>query len=143
MIEINVLLVEDNVADVYLVREALEANEVVYHLNHFSDGEEAIHYMTRMGKSADEPCPDVLLLDLNVPKAEGAVVLQEFRRHPECIETPVIVISSSDSPRDRSNVQVLGVTYYLKKPSSFDAFLQLGVLVKNAVEHMPSERPGS
>jgi CheY-like chemotaxis protein len=137
---INVLLVEDNLGDVLLVREAMDAHEIPYQLTVVSDGEEAVGYMTRMGKSAEEPCPDVLLLDLNIPKAEGADVLREFRRHPECMETPVIVLSSSDTPRDKAEVTALGVTHYFKKPTRFDAFLKLGALVKDTVERATSSQ---
>jgi chemotaxis family two-component system response regulator Rcp1 len=56
--------------------------------------------------------------------------LREFRRHPECAETPVIVVSSSETPRDKDKVKALGVTAYFKKPTNFDAFLKLGGLIK-------------
>jgi len=72
---INVLLVEDNLGDVLLVREAMDAHEIHYQLMVISDGEEAVGYMARMGKSAEEPCPDVLLLDLNNPE-DGAPCLR-------------------------------------------------------------------
>ena len=132
--EINALLVEDNVADVVLIREALEAHQIAFCLHVLSDGEQAIDYFVQMGKSGATPCPDILLLDLNIPKAEGAEVLKEFRRHRDCLDTPVIVISSSDNPRDKSKVNALGVTHYFKKPSSFDAFMRLGEVVRSALE---------
>ena len=140
MAELDILLIEDNVGDIFLVREALEAYDICYKLQVLSDGQAAIDHIQKMGNSPEAPCPDILLLDLNIPKAEGADVLKEFRRRPECIDTPVIVISSSDNPRDTGKVNALGVAEYFKKPSSFDAFLQLGALVRDAVQRTAQKR---
>lgn len=133
MKEIHVLLVEDNRADVLLVRHALTAHEIPYQLHVFEDGAQAVDFMARMGKPGEEPCPDILLLDLNLPKIDGPEVLQHFRRHPQCGDTPVIVISSSDAMRDREKVNALGVARYFKKPTDLNAFLQLGMIVKEVL----------
>lgn len=130
MREIQVLLAEDNRGDVLLVREALAAHHIAYQLHVVSDGAQALDFVARMGKPGEPACPDILLLDLNLPRVDGQEVLQEFRRHPECIATPVIVVSSSDSPRDREQVSAFGVARYFKKPTNLDAFMQLGGLVK-------------
>jgi two-component system, chemotaxis family, response regulator Rcp1 len=142
MIEINVLLVEDSRADVLLIREALDAHRIVHEIKVLTDGEQAIDYMRRMGKSAEEPYPDILLLDMNIPKADGCDVLQEFRRHLERAEASVIIVSPFDMARDREKVSGLGVTHYFKKPTSFDAFLYLGALVKDAVERATPQSSG-
>ena len=71
-----------------------------------------------------------MLLDVNLPKVEGAEILTEFRKHPLCAETPVIVITSSDAYRDRDQMAQLGIAYYFKKPSDLDEFLKLGAVVR-------------
>jgi CheY-like chemotaxis protein len=131
--EIQILLAEDNRADVLLVREALAAHKIPHRLFVVSDGAEAIEFVARMGEPGEVPCPDIFLLDLNLPKIDGPEVLREFRRNPACASTPVIVTSSSDTPRDRQKVSTLGVSRYFRKPTSFAAFLQLGAIVKELV----------
>jgi CheY-like chemotaxis protein len=137
--KIHVLLAEDNRGDVVLVSEALVAHNIPYELQVAVNGAEAMDFVMRMGKPGEAPCPDILLLDLNLPKIDGHEVLREFRRHPACATTPVIILSSSDRPDDRERVRALGVTRYFKKPTRFDAFMKLGTLVKEAIEE--TERP--
>jgi CheY-like chemotaxis protein len=130
MREIHILLAEDNSGDVLLVREALAAHHLSYTLHVAADGAQAVDFVARMGQPGEAPCPDIFLLDLNLPRVDGHEVLREFRRHPACAATPVVVVSSSDSLRDRQRVSALGVDRYFKKPTSFDAFMQLGAIVK-------------
>lgn len=140
MNEIQVLLAEDNRADVILVKEALAAHHVPYKLFLVKDGEEAVDFIARMGTAGEPPCPDVFLLDLNLPKIDGIEVLQEFRRHPQCVTTPVIVISSSDAPRDREKASGLEVTRYFRKPASLDGFMKLGGVIKEVLRESASPR---
>jgi CheY-like chemotaxis protein len=133
MREIHVLVAEDNRGDVLLIRHALSAHEIPYQLHVVEDGAKAIDLVARMGKPGEAPCPDILLLDLNLPKIDGPEVLQHFRRHPECASTPVIVISSSDALRDREKVSALGVARYFRKPTELKAFMQLGMIVKEVL----------
>ncbi|SRR5579871_5823227 len=130
----NIFLAEDNLGDVLLVQEALAAHQVSHELFVARDGGEALHFVARMGADGQAPCPDLLLLDLNLPKVDGSAILAEFRKRPECAETPVIVISSSDAPRDRARTQELGVAHYFRKPSDLEAYLQLGSIVKTLLE---------
>jgi CheY-like chemotaxis protein len=132
--KIHVLLAEDNRGDIILVSEALVAHNVPHNIQVATDGAEAMDFVMRMGKPGEAPCPDILLLDLNLPKIDGHEILREFRRHPECTTTPVIILSSSDRPSDREKVRELGVTRYFKKPTKLEAFLQLGAIVKEAIE---------
>jgi CheY-like chemotaxis protein len=131
--EIRILLAEDNRADIVMVREALKAHKVPHQLDVVVNGEEALSFIARMGKVGEPGCPDILLLDLNLPRADGLDVLREFRRHPACATVPVIIISSSNAPRDREAAGVLDVANYFAKPLSYEAFLELGQLVKEAV----------
>jgi two-component system, chemotaxis family, response regulator Rcp1 len=131
--KIRILLAEDNQADIVMVREALKTHKVPHDLDVALNGEEALSYIARMGKPDQPPCPDILLLDLNLPRADGLDVLREFRRDPACAAAPVIVISSSTAPRDREAAGAFDVAYYFAKPLSYEAFMQLGQLIKEAV----------
>jgi CheY-like chemotaxis protein len=131
--EIRILLAEDSRADILMVREALNAHKIPHELHLVVNGEEALAFIARMGKSDEPPCPDILMLDLNLPRADGLEVLREFRRHPGCATTPVIVISSSTAPRDREAAGALDVACYFAKPMSYEKFMQLGQLVKDAM----------
>jgi CheY-like chemotaxis protein len=131
--EIRILLVEDSRADIVMVREALKAHKITHELHVAVNGEEALAFIARMGKPGEPPYPDILLLDLNLPRADGLDVLREFRRRPACATTPVIVMSSSNAPRDREAAGALDVTCYFTKPMSYEAFIQLGQLIKEAV----------
>lgn len=131
---LHILLAEDNAGDIYLVQQALQEYGILHELHIVRDGAEALDFIAGMGKAGLAPCPDVVLLDLNLPKADGADVLSEFRKHPECAATPVIVVSSSDARKDRVRMAELGVAHYFRKPSDFDAFLKLGAIVRDIVE---------
>ncbi len=135
----NILLAEDNLGDVLLVKEALATHQIPHDLHVVRDGGEALNFVAHMGEPGQVPCPDVMLLDLNLPKVDGPAILTEFRKHPECVQTPVVVISSSDTPQDRDRMSALGVTYYFRKPSDLEAYLQLGSVVKRLLE---GEAPG-
>lgn len=130
----HILLAEDNIADVMLVREALTAHHVESTLHVVKDGQEALDFVATMGETGSAPCPDLMLLDLNLPMADGATVLTAFREHKACAATPVIIVSSSNSPKDRTRMAVLGVTDYFRKPSDFDEFMKLGEMVRRVLD---------
>lgn len=134
MNRLHILLAEDNRADVFLIREALEEHHINHELHVVEDGSQAIEYVDRMSVNGALPCPDVVLLDMNLPKVEGPQVLSALRRHPACSMTPVIVVSSSDAARDRDEMARLGVSHYFRKPSNFDDFMKLGALVREIAE---------
>jgi CheY-like chemotaxis protein len=138
---LNILLVEDNRGDVLLVRQALHEHQIRHELYVVQDGAEAIQFIARMGEPGEAPCPDLMLLDLNLPKAEGQQVLAAFRKHPACAHTPVIVVSSSDAPRDRARIGELGVARYFRKPSELEEFMKLGAVVKEVVNEVAREKP--
>ena len=130
---LHILLAEDNFGDVLLVRQALTEHQIDHELHVVKDGDEALQFLERMGEAGEPPCPDVLLLDLNLPKVDGPQVLQAFRKHPACAQTPVIVVTSSDAPTDRKRVEALGATAYFRKPSELSEFMRLGAVVKEVV----------
>jgi chemotaxis family two-component system response regulator Rcp1 len=127
---IKILLVEDNQGDVFLIEHALQEHHLLYELYVAKDGAEAIQYVSKMGTPGNAPCPDLMLLDLNLPKIDGSDVLREFRKHRLCLLTPVIVVTSSDAQKDRDRMADLGVAHYFRKPSDFDEFMKLGEIVR-------------
>lgn len=131
----QILLAEDNLGDILIIRRALQEHRIEHELHVVKDGAEALAFLSRLG-TPGTPCPDVILLDLNLPKVDGPEILEEFRKHPACAKTPVIVVTSSDMPKDRARMAALGVTHYFKKPSDLYAFLQLGELVRQVIEGM-------
>ena len=117
-----------------LVREALQAFGVEYAMRVLRDGAEAARYIEQMGPEETAPCPDVFLLDLNLPKRDGHEVLRLFRKHPLCGDRPVIVITSSNAERDRRMAAEAGATRYFRKPSELDEFIRLGALIHEVVK---------
>jgi CheY-like chemotaxis protein len=79
---LHILVAEDNYADVTLFREALQHHRIEHRLHVVGDGQSALRFIARMGISPEMPCPDLMLLDLNLQKADGPTILQEFRKHP-------------------------------------------------------------
>ena len=123
------LLVEDNPADVFLVQEALREEGLDCDLQIVDDGEQAFQFFDRVDAGSQAP-PDILLLDLNVPRIGGEQVLERLRRVPQCAGSMVVVITSSDSPRDRQKATDLGADEYFRKPTNLEDFMALGKLVR-------------
>lgn len=122
----EIFLAEDNPADVYLIRQALEERQVSHRLHVAEDGEKAAIYLSAIGH--DGPCPDIILLDLSLPKQDGQELLQLFRDNPDCSGKPVIVMSSSDSPKDHELTKRMGATFF-KKPADLEAFCRIADLI--------------
>ena len=123
----TIFLAEDNPADVYLLREALAAEcageiDVVV----AQDGEEALDFFQGRGAFHDAGHPDLIILDLNLPKSDGNDVLKVIRETASLATVPVVILTSSDSPRDRAAAERLGANHYITKPSDLDDFLALG-----------------
>lgn len=139
MKRLQVLLAEDNEADVFLVHEALNANGIAYEMNVAADGAQACRYLELLGTDPSIPCPDVFLLDLNLPRSDGHELLTRFRAHPLCTRVPVIIVTSSDAPKDRERTKALGATRYFRKPSDLAEFLKLGQVVQDAINARPAQ----
>ncbi len=119
----QVLLVEDNPADANLVAEALSQSELPNFVVAVSDGEEALAFLHREGKYADRFPPDLILLDLSLPRKDGRAVLAEVKSNPVLRQTPVVVFSSSQSPQDISLSYELGANGYVCKPGNLHEYL--------------------
>jgi CheY-like chemotaxis protein len=120
---VEVLLVEDNPGDVRLTREALKDGQVGHHLSVAQDGVEALRFLRREGPYADAPRPDVVLLDLNLPKKDGRQVLQEMKQDPALRTIPVVILTSSDAERDIAGAYELQASCYITKPVDLDQFI--------------------
>jgi DNA-binding response OmpR family regulator len=131
--QVNILLIEDAEQDVFLVREALKNAGLDFELNVLDDGEKAIDFIDELDRQLGAVCPDLVLLDLNLPKRSGDQILEHMRHSVRCKDIPVVVVTSSDSPRDKADMSRLGATRYFRKPSRLDEFMRLGPLVRELV----------
>jgi two-component system, chemotaxis family, response regulator Rcp1 len=129
---LRVLLAEDNPGDVMLVRDALRQQSIDFELLVVDDGDKIRSFLNNA--TADHPGPDVLLLDLNLPRLDGPDMFRLLRDHPCCCDAPLIVITSSDSPRDRAWTEQFGVAHFFRKPSNYDAFMKLGEVVRGVLK---------
>jgi CheY-like chemotaxis protein len=129
-----VLLVEDNRADVFLVEQAIEFHQVPVRLLVAEDGEEACQYFERADHDEHTPCPEVVLLDLNLPKRSGAEVLARVRTSQKCRDVPVVILTSSDSLEDRREASRLGADRYFRKPTSYREFLGIGAVLNEVLK---------
>ena len=128
----QILLFEDNDADVLLVRLALEEAGLPFQLEVCGDGEEGLRHLRRMEGGEVSP-PDALLLDMNLPKYGGIEILGQLRQGAIGASILVIVLTSSDSPRDQERAGALGVEHYFQKPADLAEFMRLGEVVQNVL----------
>jgi CheY-like chemotaxis protein len=122
----NILIVEDNEGDVLLVKEALRETGIEFRLKHLADGEQALVYLNNRVRNSDATTPDLILLDLNLPKRDGWEVLQVLRCSPDFTRTPVVILSSSNAPEDLRRAAAVDSLMYIRKPSNLDDFLAIG-----------------
>jgi CheY-like chemotaxis protein len=122
---IDVLLVEDDAGDVLLIREAFEHNKVHNDLAVVSDGVEAIAYLRRQGEHANAPRPDLVLLDLNLPRKDGREVLAEVKSDPDLRSIPVVVLTTSKAEEDVLRSYDLHANAYVTKPVDFERFIEV------------------
>lgn len=121
----NVLLyVEDEDAAVFLLETALKEASIPVQLYRVSDGEQALAFLRKAGAYEKAPKPDLILLDLNLPRKTGFEVLSEVQREDDLRAISVIVFTSSSLPADRKKSLALGARRYITKPSSFDGFIE-------------------
>jgi CheY-like chemotaxis protein len=122
---IDILLVEDNPGDIDLTREALEEAKVSNRLHVVEDGEQALDFVFRRGRFADAPRPDLILLDLNLPKRDGREVLEEIRTDANVTEIPILILTSSQAEEDIARAYRLHANCYIAKPVNFVQFLKM------------------
>ena len=125
----NIVLAEDNPADIYLIRQALTEHQVPCDLCVVKDGKSAIRLFSARD-SSDPPTPDLILLDLNLPQHDGIEILKAIRSRIDLAEVPVAILSSSESPQDYRAANELGIVQYIRKPLELEAFMALGTTIK-------------
>ncbi|MGD8572353.1 MAG: response regulator [Gammaproteobacteria bacterium] len=123
--DIEILLVEDNPADVRLTREALKEAKVRNQLHVMEDGVKAMQFLKREGEYADAPRPDLILLDLNLPKKDGREVLEEIKRDNSLKRIPVVVLTTSQAEEDIVKTYNLHANCYVTKPVDLDQFITI------------------
>jgi CheY-like chemotaxis protein len=122
---IEVLLVEDDAGDVLLIQEAFVDNKVRNRLHHVSDGVDALRFLRREDEFADAPRPDLILLDLNLPRKDGREVLAEVKTDEALQQIPVVVLTTSKAEEDVLRSYKLHANAYVTKPVDFDRFIDV------------------
>jgi CheY-like chemotaxis protein len=115
-------MVEDNPGDADLTRDTLESGKLTLDISVAVDGAEALDYLLRRGRYTDANLPDLILLDLNLPKMDGRQVLAEVKKHEELQSIPVVILTSSNAERDVVQSYKLGANCYVTKPVDLTAF---------------------
>ena len=122
---VEFLLAEDNPGDVRLTKEALRESKISNNLNVVPDGVEAMAFLRREGKYFEAPRPDVILLDLNLPKKDGREVLAEVKADPNLRLIPVVIITSSEAEQDVLKTYELHANCYVTKPVDLEQFIKV------------------
>jgi two-component system, chemotaxis family, response regulator Rcp1 len=120
--ELQILLVEDNMADARLTMEAFKSSQLTHSVNHALDGVEALEFLRREGKHQNAPRPDLILLDLNLPRKDGREVLTEIKADQCFKRIPVVVLTTSDAQEDILRAYALYANCYVCKPMHYDDF---------------------
>lgn len=127
----RIFLAEDNPADVYLIEQALREHHVPFSLDVAVDGKQALAFFRSSVSETSRPA--LILLDLNLPQHDGTEILRAIRGNKLLTEVPVVVLTSSDSPKDRLMAMQAGATRYVRKPSSLQEFLAIGAMLKTLI----------
>ena len=127
------MVAEDNAPDVLLIREALNLEGLSYRLDAIEDGGEMVKFIEDLQSGRQLVCPDLFVIDLNLPKRSGREILSCLRAAEPSANTPVIIMSSSDDARDRQMTEAAAPAYYFRKPSGLDAFLKIGSYIRAAL----------
>jgi CheY-like chemotaxis protein len=139
---IEVLLVEDNPGDAQLTRIALEDSKISIHLNVVEDGVEAMAFLRKQGKYITVAHPDIVLLDLNLPRKDGREVLAEIKADEKLKRIPVVVLTTSQAEEDILKAYNLSANCYITKPVDFDQFVKIVQSIENfwfAIVKLPPE----
>lgn len=122
---VEILLVEDDEGDVLLTTEALEASKITNNMHVARNGEEALKFLRQEGDFAGSPRPDIVLLDLNLPRIDGREVLARIKADPDLRRIPIVVLTTSDAEEDILRSYDLHANAYVTKPVDFERFLRV------------------
>jgi CheY-like chemotaxis protein len=129
----KILLVEDNEGDIVLTRRALSKTEMEYKIDVVRDGEEALMYLRKNGIFQDAETPDLILLDINLPKIDGMDVLKQIKGDGKLRTIPVIMLTSSDSEKDILMAYSNYANWYITKPKDFKKFIEIVQAIKDCL----------
>ncbi len=127
---VDILLVEDNEGDVRLAREALKDGKIHNNLYVVEDGEDALEFLYKRGAYADAPRPDLILLDLNLPRKSGREVLAEVKSDPDLKRIPVVILTVSKDEEDILRAYNLHANCYVTKPLDFEQFVKIAKTIE-------------
>ena len=122
---VEILLVEDNPGDARLCQEALKESKILNNLHIAKDGQEALDFIFKIGEYQDVPTPDLIILDLNLPKVHGKDVLRQVKENENTKKIPVVVLSSSKAEEDIIKSYELHANSYITKPLDFNQFIEI------------------
>jgi CheY-like chemotaxis protein len=122
---VEILLVEDNPGDIQLTKEALRESKIHNKLHAVTDGEQAMDFLRKKGKFHDAVRPDLVLLDLNLPKMDGREVLAEIKADEQLKRIPIVILTTSDAEKDIVQSYNLHANCYIKKPVDFEQFIEV------------------
>ncbi len=125
MLDIHILLVEDNEGDIVLTLEALQEGKLCNRISTVRDGEQALDFLYRRGQYADAEIPDLILLDINLPRIDGKEVLKVIKHDPDLRSIPVVVLTTSESENDIHESYRNHANCYITKPVDLDKFMQV------------------
>jgi DNA-binding response OmpR family regulator len=128
---VRIVVIEDNCSDVFLLGRALKQQDLRFEMIHLLNGSQALAFIRRQGAFAEAVNPNLILMDLNMSKYTGEDILREIRAAKHLVGVPVCAWSSSQSGRDRSMLENLGVSQFITKPAGLDQFLAIGKLIKD------------
>jgi DNA-binding response OmpR family regulator len=133
---VRIFIVEDHTPDVYLVERALRENDVAFELIRFEDGEQALEDFRLWGP---DTAPDLIILDLNVPKIDGMDILRAIRKDPSRTRIPIAVLTSSRAPQDKIDSMALGADRFITKPLDLHTFVGIvGTSIKELIDQRKS-----
>jgi len=122
---IDILLIEDNPADIDLTKEAFEECKFTNNLHIVSDGENALAFLRKESNFRDKPRPDLILLDLNLPKIDGREILEEIKNDDKLKQIPVVILTTSESKEDITEMYKLHANCYITKPVDINQFIKV------------------
>jgi two-component system, chemotaxis family, response regulator Rcp1 len=131
----EILLVEDSLMDARLTMHALQRSGLQHRLTLILDGQEAMEFLLQEGRFSLAPRPDLVLLDLLLPKKSGLEILEELRKYPSLGVIPVVILTASEDQETRERVESFSVKHFLRKPVDFERFLQMVKRLKHHWHH--------
>ena len=126
----RIVLIEDNPADVYLIRTALDEHGMLYDLQVVSDGRQCVSLIDCYRQGGTPKIPDLFVLDLNLPTHDGTAILRMIKETPALSKVPVAILTSSESPKEKAAAEALGADRFIRKPIELEEFLRIGGIFK-------------